>query len=163
MISRSAVSRQDFAEKPPNRPSPPLQVAPQTEGAVAAPFPPGVGQLVALLRSDLKGVEFPGFGAAALEQATARLDECARAVQAARAELARAEAELAAEREALTALADQGLAYLRVYARGRSELADKLSAIKLKSAAPAPTRQRRPRRPRESPHPTQGQPQQASG
>lgn len=166
MISSATALRENPAERLSNQAPPhPLEGTRETqpEAVVAAELPAGIEQLLALLRGDLQGIEFPGFGAAALEQATVSLDGHVHAVKLARAELARAEAELGAAREALLALAEQGLGYLRVYARGRSELIEKLSAITLEPVARMPTRRRKPRKPRGSSRPMQGPPQEASG
>lgn len=99
---------------------------PQTD-----PISPALRALLGLFATDLDTVQFPDTGLDVLEAATQQVKACAEAVSRAQVALETARRALNESQEALLQKGQRALAYARVYAEERPELAQKLEAISL--------------------------------
>ena len=93
-----------------------------------------------MFREELKGVRFPDVSLEVLESAVGVVQEKAAELEALRLSIAVAEAGLREQQDALRALAERGLAYAKVYAEARPELATTLEGIRLRDEAPRKAR-----------------------
>lgn len=100
-----------------------------------------------LFEEALPEVRFPDASAELLRAKASSVAGRADAVRAAREALAEAEAALAEERAAFAELVGKALAYARIYAEGRPEIAERLAALGLGEPAAEPKKKRgRPRK-----------------
>ncbi len=104
---------------------------------------------VELFEDELADVRFPDVSALVLRERAVAVSDRAEAVEAAREALARAEAELVAERASFTALVARALAYARIYAEGHPELRERLDALAAGNGPAAPKKRGRPRKQRD--------------
>jgi hypothetical protein len=120
-----------------------MQPTPSLPDPIARP----IRDLLELFELELHEVSFPDVRAETLKGLADRVRERAGGVEAKKAELAEAEALLAAEKASLTQLAQRAMSYARIYAEGRPELAASLRAIELDAPEPsAPKKRGRPRK-----------------
>jgi ElaB/YqjD/DUF883 family membrane-anchored ribosome-binding protein len=107
---------------------------------VADPIPPSVKALVDLFKNELSAVTFPGVDGAMLEQLLADVKQYTDAVIKAEAALDAARAALRESEEALAIKSQKALAYARVYAEDRPEIAAKVDFVaRIAGAAPVPS------------------------
>ncbi len=99
-----------------------------------------------LFEDALSEVRFPDVSAELLRSKAAAVAARADALRAAHEALADAEAALAAERAGLAELAGKALAYARIYAEGRPEIAQRLAAVELTEVGSDAKRRGRPRK-----------------
>ena len=114
-----------------------------------SPIPLPLQGLLDLFASDLKAVKFPDVDLAVLEEAAETVRERALVVARAEAALETARAVLGESQEALLAKGQRALAYARVYAEERGDLAARLDALALprlprKSGKPEPQSEEMP-------------------
>lgn len=104
---------------------------------VADPIPPSVKALVDLFKNELSAVTFPGVDGAMLEQLLADVQKYTDAVGKAEAALEAARTALRESEEALAVKSQKALAYARVYAEDRPEVAAKVDFVaRIAGAAP---------------------------
>lgn len=98
-------------------------------------------QVIDLYSIELSDVRFPGLDLSSLLYAQAELHAAQLEVERVEAELADMRNQLEARSQALTTLAERGLAYARVYAQGDEELAPRIAEVgkRKSSAGPTPT------------------------
>lgn len=96
---------------------------------VADPIPPSVKALVELFKNELSAVTFPGVDGALLEQLIADVQKYTDAVNKAEAALEAARVSLRESEEVLTIKSQKALAYARVYAEDRPEIASKVDVV----------------------------------
>jgi hypothetical protein len=96
-----------------------------------------VQAVVTLFEGPLAGVRFADVDAAGLSKLAAEVSRAASELEQQEVALATLRQELAQWQEALLALAQQGLAYARIYAEGDDALLAELNAIALPRAAKA--------------------------
>jgi hypothetical protein len=112
----------------------------ETKMDVADPIPPSVKALVDLFKNELSAVTFPGVDGAMLEQLLADVQKYTDAVVTAEAALDAARAALRESEEALAIKSQKALAYARVYAEDRPEVAAKVDFVaRIAGAAPVPS------------------------
>lgn len=116
---------------------------------VADPIPPSVKALVDLFKNELASVAFPGVDGAILEQLMTDVKSYTDAVIKAEAALEAARMSLRDSEEALAIKTQKALAYARVYAEDRPEIASKVDYVaRIAGTAPvasaAATRDREP-------------------
>jgi len=97
-----------------------------------SPIPPNVAEVLALFTDQLDKVAFPDLSAETLKKHGDQVQAKLKQVQKAEVALASAQQELNASQQDLTALAARALAYARIYAEDKPELAQRLEAIKLR-------------------------------
>lgn len=95
---------------------------------------PPLQAVVALFRGPLQSVRFADIDAAGLTSLAEEVESAATDVQALETKLAEHRALLAQKQESLLALAQQALAYARIYAEGDEALSAELSEIALPRA-----------------------------
>jgi len=100
-----------------------------------SPIAPSLQTLLDVFASDLPAVKFPDVDLPVLEEAAARVKESAEAVARAEAALETARQALQESQEALLLKGQRALAYARVFAEEKPELATKLESIGLPRAA----------------------------
>jgi ElaB/YqjD/DUF883 family membrane-anchored ribosome-binding protein len=116
-----------------------LCAATETTMDVADPLPPSVKALVELFKNELSAVTFPGVDGALLEKLSADVQGYTEAVIKAEAALEAARAALRESEEALAVKSQKALAYARVYAEDRPDIASKVDFVaRIAGAAPAP-------------------------
>lgn len=105
---------------------------------VADPIPPSVKALVELFKNELSAVTFPGVDVAILEQTITDVQTYTDAVLKAEAALEAARTALRESEEVLAVKSQKALAYARVYAEDRPEIAAKVDFVaRIAGAAPA--------------------------
>jgi ElaB/YqjD/DUF883 family membrane-anchored ribosome-binding protein len=116
-----------------------LCAATETTMDVADPLPPSVKALVELFKNELSAVTFPGVDGALLEKLSADVQGYTEAVIKAEAALDAARTALRESEEALAVKSQKALAYARVYAEDRPDIASKVDLVaRIAGAAPAP-------------------------
>jgi hypothetical protein len=103
---------------------------------------PSIQSVVQLFRGPLSGVRFGDIDAAGLGQLAAEVETTAAEVEAQEAKVAELKQSLAQRQEALLQLAQQALAYARIYAEGDDALTAELGQISL--PRPAKPRKKEP-------------------
>lgn len=116
-------------------------------------------QVIDLYSAELADVSFPGLDLSSLLHAQAQLHAAQVEVERVQAELEAMRGQVEANSQALTALAERGLAYARVFAQGDDELGPRIAEIgrrksgtsqaagvPAKSEASGPTRRGRKRK-----------------
>lgn len=104
---------------------------------VADPIPPSVKALVELFKNELSTVTFPGVDVAILEQLITDVRTYTDAVIKAEAALEAARTSLRESEEVLAVKSQKALAYARVYAEDRPEVAAKVDFVaRIAGAAP---------------------------
>lgn len=96
---------------------------------------PALQAVVALFRGPLHNVRFADIDAAGLGNLAAEVEAAAAEVEAQEAKLAELRQALSQKQESLAALAQQALAYARIYAEGDDALTAQLNEITLPRAA----------------------------
>jgi ElaB/YqjD/DUF883 family membrane-anchored ribosome-binding protein len=115
---------------------------------VADPITPSVKALVDLFKNELSAVTFPGVDGALLEQLLADVQKYTDAVLKAEAAVDSARAALRESEEALAIKSQKALAYARVYAEDRPDIAAKVDFV-ARVAGVAPTPSDTPKRERD--------------
>lgn len=100
-------------------------------------LPQPVQAVVALFEGPLAGVRFANVDAGGLTALAAEVDGAAQELARCEARLAELRQDLAQRQEAILSLAQQALAYARIYAETDAELLAQLNAITLPRAAKA--------------------------
>ncbi len=116
---------------------------------VADPIPPSVKALVDLFKNELSAITFPGVDGALLEQLAADVQKYTDAVIKAEAAVETARAALRESEEALAVKSQKALAYARVYAEDRPDIAAKVDFV-ARVAGVAPTPSDMPKRERDA-------------
>ena len=115
---------------------------------VADPIPPSVKALVDLFKNELSAITFPGVDGALLEQLAGDVQKYTEAVIKAEAAVEAARAALRESEEALAIKSQKALAYARVYAEDRPDIAAKVDFV-ARVAGVAPTPSDTPKRERD--------------
>jgi hypothetical protein len=115
---------------------------------VADPIPPSVKALVELFKNELSAVTFPGVDGAILEQLIDDVRNYTDAVIKAEAALEAARTSLRESEEVLAVKSQKALAYARVYAEDRPEIATKVDVV-ARIAGATPTSSAPPARDRD--------------
>lgn len=110
---------------------------------------PSIQSVVQLFRGPLAGVRFAEIDAAGLANLAAEADAAAAEVEAHEAKLAELRQSLAQRNDALLLLAQQALAYARIYAEGDDALTAELNQIALPRPA-KPRKKEAPAKPAEA-------------
>lgn len=100
---------------------------------------PSIQSVVQLFRGPLAGVRFADIDAASITNLAAEVESMSAEVESHEAKLTELKAGLAQRHEALLGLAQQALAYARIYAEGDDALTAELAQI----ALPRPTKPRK--------------------
>lgn len=106
---------------------------------VADPVSPSIKALVELFKNELAAVTFPGVDGAMLEQLIGDVQRNTHAVVQAEAAVEAARAALRDSEEALAVKSQKALAYARVYAEDRPEIAAKVDVVSRIAGTSAPT------------------------
>lgn len=102
------------------------------------PIPGAVRQLIGLFEEELTEVEFPGVGLQSLQQHVEAVQSQAAVLQSLEAQLTQARHTLDERRRELSRHAEQAVAYARVFASTRPDLAQRLTSIELAKPVAAP-------------------------
>lgn len=129
--------------------------------ALPAIVPPPIRAFIDFYDAHLPALNFPDLDQASLHARAAAVGDALDALEAAKAQVEIARTQLEAEQAALLKHARKGLAYARIYAAERDELAESLAQIDLN---PQPkTRRRRSRKARVEPTSAQPLPLEEEG